>query len=557
MASVLVIGDDLRSFLAVVRSMGRMGHTVHVAPFDFTSPALTSRHIAAIHHLPPYALRPEAWLAAVQDLCAAHHYALIIPCDDRSVLPLHAHRADVGAPLALPNDAAMAVFFDKVATRDLATACGVPVAEGGAATQAEAARLGLPLAIKPRRSMDLGDIGARHAVRIVRDSATLATALAAITTTETHFLERFFPGEGVGLSVLAQHGAIVDSFQHRRLHEASETGGSSSRVSVPVHPGMIQAVAALAAETQLHGVAMFEFRHNRATDAFVLLEVNARFWGSLPLAIASGVDFPRRLFEMLSGAPCPPLPPYATGVVRHDLSGEYYRIVHASERAGGPMAQIAQVMRTLPPLFLRMRTRPARFDGYATDDMAPWQAERRRVEEAFASAVRSRLGRPRAVPGPSVKRAVAGMLATSSRPHIMFVCYGNICRSPFAARLLARKLGDSAHVTSAGTLLREGRPAPDEAAQAARAHDIDLTTHRSQHVDVAAAQAADALFVFDPQNAQALAQLGVPKAKIIELGALIGAASIADPYGRGDAAFADCYAQIDAATDEIAAMVTK
>src|SRR3712207_9354150 len=41
---------------------------VHASPFDYSSPALASRHIAALHRLPPYNLDPEAWARAVQDL---------------------------------------------------------------------------------------------------------------------------------------------------------------------------------------------------------------------------------------------------------------------------------------------------------------------------------------------------------------------------------------------------------------------------------------------------------------------------------------------------------
>ena len=49
---VLVFGDDMRIFLAVVRSLGRSGKEVHAVPFTADSPALTSKYISAIHHVP-------------------------------------------------------------------------------------------------------------------------------------------------------------------------------------------------------------------------------------------------------------------------------------------------------------------------------------------------------------------------------------------------------------------------------------------------------------------------------------------------------------------------
>lgn len=40
------------------------------------------------------------------------------------------------------------------------------------------------------------------------------------------------------------------------------------------------------------GVAMVEFKRDRKTGEYKLLEINPRFWGSLPLALHCGVNFP-------------------------------------------------------------------------------------------------------------------------------------------------------------------------------------------------------------------------------------------------------------------------
>src|SRR5690242_19400057 len=45
---------------------------------------------------------------------------------------------------------------------------------------------------------------------------------------------------------------------------------------------------------------MFEFRLDPATGAWSLLEVNARPWGSLPLPVGLGVDFPWRWYRLLT-----------------------------------------------------------------------------------------------------------------------------------------------------------------------------------------------------------------------------------------------------------------
>ena len=50
-----------------------------------------------------------------------------------------------------------------------------------------------------------------------------------------------------------------------------------------------------------NGVAMLEYRRDPSTGDFRLLELNARFWGSLHLALAAGVDFPRLLLDAWLG----------------------------------------------------------------------------------------------------------------------------------------------------------------------------------------------------------------------------------------------------------------
>src|SRR5215208_407497 len=92
---VLVFGDDMRIFLAVVRSLGRAGKEVHAAPCNWRSPALQSTYISAVHRLPRYSDSPPAWRATVMDLVQKDNIDLIIPwCDDGAILPFDIHRDD-------------------------------------------------------------------------------------------------------------------------------------------------------------------------------------------------------------------------------------------------------------------------------------------------------------------------------------------------------------------------------------------------------------------------------------------------------------------------------
>jgi predicted ATP-grasp superfamily ATP-dependent carboligase len=377
---LLVFGEDTRAFLAIARSLGRRGHEVHAVAVDRSSPALASRYLKAVHSIASHSLAPEAWLAELRALVAAHRFDLLIPCSDNGLLLLHAHRDQIeDTRLALPNVEAMSVFFDKVATRRLAASLGIPIAKGRElwgpdSAEALEAELNLPLVLKPSTTYTLGQMSAKSSVVAVRNRAELAAALSV--GDRYGLAEAFFPGVGVGLSVLADHGTVRHAFQHRRLQEASMSGGSSSRISEPVDPSMLAAVERLASATALHGPAMFEFRSDRRTRQWVLLEVNPRLWGSLPLALAAGADFPAALCDLYLGGAPPIWASYRVGVVRRGLFAEYLRIVAESEASGSLAKRVMLLAYGLGRLALSL-TVPARFDSHAADDPEPWRKERR------------------------------------------------------------------------------------------------------------------------------------------------------------------------------------
>ena len=83
-------------------------------------------------------------------------------------------------------------------------------------------------------------------------------------------------------------------FQHERLHEIPPEGGASSlcqALSPTDHAACLEKSRALVKALDWQGIAMVEYRYDPAKDAYWFMEVNGRFWGSFPLATASGVPF--------------------------------------------------------------------------------------------------------------------------------------------------------------------------------------------------------------------------------------------------------------------------
>jgi predicted ATP-grasp superfamily ATP-dependent carboligase/protein-tyrosine-phosphatase len=509
---VLLLGDDLRAFLAIARSLGRRGVEVHAAPSDFSSPALKSRFIAAAHRLPPYPLDPKAWEAALRRLIEEHGFRKVVPTSDSGLFMLRHHAEALGRDrIGIANEAALEIFSDKANTRALAQSHGVEIASGrllGSGEKADelAEALGLPLVLKPRASYALGDIATKRSARVVRDLAELDRQLRSGAWLGC-VAESFFPGVGVGLSVLAREGRILFAYQHRRLHESSDTGASTNRVSEPADPDLLAATKPLAAAARLDGVAMFEFRVDRRSGRHVLLEVNPRFWGSLPLAVAAGADFPASWWDLaVHGRERQS--PYRAGVLKVDLTGEFDRVVDRFETASG-LERLRAAAAGLATAVMLTRARTTA-DSWAADDPEPWRDERRTLAIRARQALRKRLpGRRRRnrIRFEDVVRRICDK--AGGRPlRLTLVGRDNVCRSAFGERLLRLRLaGLPVEIVSAGYVPRRGEFPSASTAAAAVEFGVDLAGHCSTALSIAHLERADALILLDEDTEWRLRQM--------------------------------------------------
>lgn len=552
------MGDDTRGFLATVRSLGRQGIEVHAAPFDFRAPALASRYVAAVHDVPPWMGDGSAWRTAMRALLETHAFDVVIPCDERNLLPLHLLRTDFEdlARLAVPNARSIDVLFDKHETRELAIRAGVPVARGRLARPGDQpgailAEFGSPIVVKPRRSYTIDGLAKRGRVHVTSDQALLAHVLQEAEP-DSLLLESCFEGDGLGLSILAHDGRLLQAFEHRRVHERS--GSSFFRVSAAPTPDLVEACAALAAGVGYTGIAMVEFKRN-ASGAWVLLEVNARPWGSLPLPVALGVDFPFRWYRLLvDGAETPPVP-YRAGIFGRNVIPDLVSAIAAAETHDTTLRKAGALIQRLAGT-RRMLVNAEKQDVYVRDDPAPFRAELAGIARgALARAQRLAPGRRRTATA-RARAVVTAVAATPGPKQILFACQGNICRSPYGAALLGETAGDALLVTSAGMMPRPGRAVPPLFQAQASSEGIDLAAHRSTWLDRASAEAASLIILFDRVNQAAFADR-YPHLKIptVLLGDLIGVGDIDDPVDGDATVAAESYELIRAGVEQLVTLL--
>jgi predicted ATP-grasp superfamily ATP-dependent carboligase len=234
--------------------------------------------------------------------------------------------ARVRVPVA-PHEA-MEIAARKHRTMQLAQDLGIRAPLTAALTSLEQAtsfaqEIGFPMVIK----WDIGSGG--RGVSFPHNEDELASAVRAARHSRL-LLQEYVPGTGFGYSALLRDGNVLAEFMHQRIHEYPPGGGPSTMARSIEDARMREASKALLRRLRWTGVVMVEFRGAPISGDLRLLEINPKFWGSLDLAIASGVDFPDLLLRMVLGEEVSQSS-YAKGVV---FRWVYPDLLHALETHG-------------------------------------------------------------------------------------------------------------------------------------------------------------------------------------------------------------------------------
>jgi predicted ATP-grasp superfamily ATP-dependent carboligase len=326
---VLVTDAGRGSAISVIRSLGRAGMEVIAADTTARSAGFRSRFATRTLVYPEPSAAPEQVVELLLGEARAGRVDLIIPVSDDVLLPLSAARERFAGlcALAIPAPEALEQVADKAATVALARRLGVPVPRTAVVrTAAEAAaagpELGWPLVVKPSRSRLVSAEGIeRFEVSYAESPEVLRARMERLGGRGEVLLQEYLAGEGHGVELLLSEGEPLLAFQHRRLHEVPITGGASAlRESVPVDPVLLGHATRLMRELRWTGLAMVEFRVG--ADGPTLMEINGRIWGSLPLAVKSGADFPLGLARLTLGQEPAPAAPLRAGVRSRNLGLE-------------------------------------------------------------------------------------------------------------------------------------------------------------------------------------------------------------------------------------------
>jgi predicted ATP-grasp superfamily ATP-dependent carboligase len=379
---VLLLDGNQRSALAATRSLGGKGVFVITAESKKQSLAGSSRYASRNVVYPSPYTSPSHFISAIKDLIAKHGVDIILPMTDVTTGLVLQHKPELGSVvLPYPSYQAFDLVTDKRRLFELAVSLGITVPASCCIEDAGNLgdvydRLTFPIVIKPARSKVLLDgrwVGApvRYA-HCIDDIKTIINANPVFRRIPI-LIQEYVRGQGKGIFALFDRGKPIAFFAHRRLREKPPSGGVSVlSESMPLDPDMRGVAERVLSHVCWHGIAMVEFKVQEDKTPW-LIELNGRFWGSLQLAIDSGMDFPYMLYQLAAGMPVESPSSYTIGQKSRWLLGDLDHL-YLVLRGKGTRNTKKRRFRALVD-FLKLFQSNTRYDVNRLQDLRPFLFE--------------------------------------------------------------------------------------------------------------------------------------------------------------------------------------
>ena len=356
--NAIVLDGEQRAALAVTRSLGRRGVKVFVGSEKGPSLASCSRYCANSFIYPSPYSDPSGFLQSLVGFAKSCGDTVLFPITDVTLTEILLHKGILPENLRVPFDSyeKYIQLTDKINLFRMAKELDVHVPPTLLSTDYDCgnpeifrrkiSEFGFPVVIKSSVSKirtDFGWIDSR--VSYANSEESLRNILADDIYLKFPFLvQKRIHGPGVGIFFLMKEGEVLAKFAHKRIREKPPSGGVSV-LSEGIDPPQeaSEAAAKILGNFGWTGVAMVEFKIDLEKKVPALLEVNARFWGSLQLSIFSGVDFPYLLYRMARGENIVNPEGYTVGVQSRwelgDLDHLLIRLFKNSSNANVPLDQ--------------------------------------------------------------------------------------------------------------------------------------------------------------------------------------------------------------------------
>ena len=347
MRALIVEQGASRGAVAGARGLAAAGWFVGVGAPGATGLAAASRACGARHHVPAAHEDLDGFLAATDAAVRSHGYEVVFGAGEAEVLALSAGRAELPAVVPYAPHETVRAALDKSSLEDFARDAGLLLP--ATLPPDHALDPAAPVVVKARRHAAPERPGAppRVDTNVVLGAAAVRRRVAELCALGAEpVLQEFLDGPLVAYSAVTDRDSVVvaECMQAASRIWPPHAGASCRARSVPVDPHIAQGAAGLFKSLGWFGLAQLQFIV--APDGSArLIDLNGRFYGSLALALAAGVNLAGTWAAAATGRAAPTAHARA-GVNYQWLEGDARRAL--MERRGGLIRDLLETIASAP-----------------------------------------------------------------------------------------------------------------------------------------------------------------------------------------------------------------
>ncbi len=297
--------------LSITRSLGQQGIEVYCGEESGFAPSFFSKYCKGSFRYPSVTEEPERFIefmiAKVKELRPPDGEPYVLIPVHKETWLLAEHRAELEPYITLPVTSYdnMSRTHDKGRLPELANELGIRIPETVVPRSLEEVYNLAPCLSYPR-FLKMREGASGVGLKKVDSPEELTSSYSEfvdgydLSPDEYPLIQEFIPGEDYCVTTLFDHGRCVAKMTYRNLRAfPRQTGAGALREAVPMPEAEAEAVRLLE-HLDWHGIAELDFRKSAGGDSY-LIEVNPRFFGGLPQAVAANVDYPHLLYRIAAG----------------------------------------------------------------------------------------------------------------------------------------------------------------------------------------------------------------------------------------------------------------
>ncbi len=305
---ILLTDGGYKNTLAAVRALSLEGNSVYVIGGKFCLSNLSKYSNQGFNHGSFGKFGSQLNNEMLQEFCdylEKNNFDLLIPVGGSSVKFVSDNRIRLQkyVDFILPEQSRVNLAFDKKLSSELCKKLNINVPfeykyNSIEEVQNNKQKIEFPVVIKSSNELQKFDTIYCKSYDDLINHLKLIEPIRLLKNFNFPIIQQRIDGPGQGYFGVFKNGDVIIDFMHERIRENPPAGGASSCAKSIYSDDLKIEGLKILKHLGWSGPAMIEFKRDKKTNKLFFIEINPKLWGSLDLAISSGVNIPLMILNL-------------------------------------------------------------------------------------------------------------------------------------------------------------------------------------------------------------------------------------------------------------------